>query len=58
MTSGSYAYTLGHDVAFALLPVELGEPGTELEVPILGECARRGSYAESPYDPEALRCRM
>ncbi|EHH03872.1 glycine cleavage system T protein, partial [Mesorhizobium amorphae CCNWGS0123] len=28
ITSGSYAYTLGHDVAFALLPVELGKLGT------------------------------
>lgn len=58
ITSGSYAYTLGHDVAFALLPVELGKPGTELEVPILGEMCKARVIAESPYDPEALRCRM
>lgn len=58
ITSGSYAYTLGHDVAFALLPVELGKPGTELEVPILGEMRKARVIAESPYDPEALRCRM
>ena len=58
ITSGSYAYTLGHDVAFALLPVGLGKPGTELEVPILGEMRKARVIAESPYDPEALRCRM
>ncbi|WP_192179839.1 GcvT family protein [Mesorhizobium amorphae] len=58
ITSGSYAYTLGHDVAFALLPVELGKLGTELEVPILGEMRKARVIAESPYDPEALRCRM
>ncbi|CAN7364537.1 FAD-dependent oxidoreductase [Mesorhizobium amorphae] len=58
ITSGSYAYTLGHDVAFALLPVGLAKPGTELEVPILGEMRKARVIAESPYDPEALRCRM
>ena len=58
ITSGGYAYTLGHDVAFALLPVELGVPGTELEVPILGERRKARVIAESPYDPEAKRGRM
>ncbi|MBN9056321.1 MAG: aminomethyltransferase family protein, partial [Rhizobiales bacterium] len=58
ITSGGYAYTLGHDVAFALLPVELGVPGTELEVPILGETRKARVIAESPYDPQALRGRM
>lgn len=58
ITSGSYAYTVGHDVAFALLPVELGAPGTELEVPILGERRKARVIADSPYDPEALRGRM
>jgi dimethylglycine dehydrogenase len=58
ITSGGYAYTLGHDVAFALLPVELGVPGTELEVPILGERRKARVIEESPYDPEAKRGRM
>ena len=58
ITSGGYAYTLGHDVAFALLPAELGQPGTELEVPILGEMRKARVIADSPYDPEALRGRM
>lgn len=58
ITSGGYAYTLGHDVAFALLPVELGVPGTELEVPILGERRKARVIEESPYDPEARRGRM
>lgn len=58
ITSGGYAYTLGYDVAFALLPVELGNPGTELEVPILGEMRKARVIAESPYDPDALRGRM
>ncbi len=58
ITSGSYCYTLGHDVAFALLPVDLGVPGNELEVPILGEMRKARVIAESPYDPEATRCRL
>ena len=58
ITSGGYAYTLGCDIAFALLPVELGEPGTELEVLILGEMRKARVIAESPYDPDALRGRM
>jgi dimethylglycine dehydrogenase len=58
ITSGGYAYTLGCDVAFALLPVELGDPGTELEVLILGEMCKARVIPESPYDPEALRGRM
>ncbi|NTF83168.1 FAD-dependent oxidoreductase [Agrobacterium rhizogenes] len=58
ITSGGYAYTLGYDVAFALLPVELGAPGTELEVPILGEMRKARVIPESPYDPDALRGRM
>lgn len=58
ITSGSYAYSLGHDVAFALLPVGLGEPSTELTVPILGETRSARVIAESPYDPEGKRIRM
>ncbi|EHH02335.1 glycine cleavage system T protein [Mesorhizobium amorphae CCNWGS0123] len=29
-----------------------------MEVPILGEMRKARVIAESPYDPEALRCRM
>lgn len=58
VTSGGYAYTLGHDIAFALLPVEIGMPGTELEVLILGDMRKARVIAESPYDPEAVRGRM
>jgi dimethylglycine dehydrogenase len=58
ITSGGYAYTLGHDFAFALLPVALGLPGTELEVPLLGEMRKARVIEESPYDPKALRGRM
>lgn len=55
---GGYSWTLGYDVAFALLPVDLTRPGTELEVPILGERRKARVIADSPYDPEGLRGRM
>jgi dimethylglycine dehydrogenase len=58
VTSGSYCYTLGHDVAFALLPSALGVPGTELAVPILGEMRKAQVIAEVPYDPDSARCRL
>ena len=58
ITSGGYAYTLGHDVALALLPVELAAPGTELEVLILGERRQAHVIPDSPYDPDAARARM
>lgn len=57
ITSGGFAHTLGRDVAFALLPVSLGEIGTALEVPILGERRNATVIADSPYDPQSLRSR-
>ncbi|MBI2255994.1 MAG: FAD-dependent oxidoreductase [Proteobacteria bacterium] len=58
ITSGTYSYTFNHDIAFALLPVALGVPGTELEVPILGERRKARVISESPYDPQGVRGRM
>ncbi len=57
VTSGGFAHTLGHDVALALLPRDLGEVGTLLEVPILGEMCKARVIADSPYDPQSLRSR-
>jgi len=57
ITSGGFAHTLGHDVALALLPLHLGEVGTPLEVPILGEMRKARVIADSPYDRQALRSR-
>ena len=57
VTSGGFAHSLGHDVAFALLPVDLTATGTGLEVPILGERHKARVIAESPYDPQSLRAR-
>jgi dimethylglycine dehydrogenase len=57
ITSGGYGYTLGHDVALALLPERLGKPGTKLDVAILGEWRIAEVVADSPYDPSSARAR-
>jgi dimethylglycine dehydrogenase len=57
VTSGGFAHSLKHDVALALLPVELCALGTELEVPILTERRKAYVIADSPYDPKSLRSR-
>ncbi|RVC58869.1 hypothetical protein EN779_17770, partial [Mesorhizobium sp. M4B.F.Ca.ET.088.02.2.1] len=56
--SAGYSCTFGHDIALALLPLELLSPGTELEVSVLGERRRAKVIADSPYDPEGARGRM
>jgi dimethylglycine dehydrogenase len=58
VTSGGYSYTFRHDIALALLPIELTATGTALEVPILGVRRAAKVIADSPYDPQNLRPRM
>ncbi|WP_245460010.1 aminomethyltransferase family protein [Mesorhizobium sp. M1B.F.Ca.ET.045.04.1.1] len=58
ITSGGYGYTLGHDVALALLPERLSKAGTKLDVTILGEWKVAEVVADSPYDPGNERARM
>jgi dimethylglycine dehydrogenase len=57
ITSGGFAHSLGHDIALALLPVDLCTIGTEFEVPILGKTRKARVIADSPYDPKSLRSR-
>jgi dimethylglycine dehydrogenase len=58
ITSGGFSPYFGHDIALALLPVELSTPGTELTVPVLDDVRDARVIADSPYDPEGLRCLM
>ena len=57
VTSGGYSYTFGHDIAIALLPVELGAPGAQFDLTILGDAHQATVIEESPYDPTAARAR-
>jgi 4-methylaminobutanoate oxidase (formaldehyde-forming) len=50
VTSGGYGYTVGASIAYAYLPPEHAEPGTEVAVEIFGEWVG-GRVAEEPlYD--------
>ena len=54
-TGGNYGFRIGKSLALAMVRPELSEPGTELEMTILGARHRVTVIAESPYDPENLR---
>ncbi len=58
VTSGSYSYHFGHDIALALLPTALAKAGARFEVPVLGERRPARLVDDSPYDPEHARSRM
>jgi len=55
-TSGGYGWRLGKSLALDG-PPNLGEPGTELEVTILGQRYSHGSSRKSPFDPKNERLR-
>ena len=57
-TSGGYGWRVEKSLALAMVRPDLGEPGTELEVVILGVPHRAAVIAESPYDPENLRLKQ
>ncbi len=56
-TSGGYGWRTGQSLALAMVRPDLGEPGTALEIIVLGERRRAIVLPESPFDPEnaALR---
>jgi dimethylglycine dehydrogenase len=56
-TGGNYGFRLEKSLALAMVRPELAEPGTELEMDILGEKHQVSVIPESPYDPENLRLR-
>ncbi|MFQ5985374.1 MAG: FAD-dependent oxidoreductase [Alphaproteobacteria bacterium] len=52
VTSGGFGHVVEQSIAFAYVPPELAEPGTALEVEILGD-RRAMTVVEAPlYDPE------
>ena len=55
VAAGGYGHVVGESIALAYLPVALAEPGTALEVSILGE-RRAARVVEAPlYDPKNER---
>jgi 4-methylaminobutanoate oxidase (formaldehyde-forming) len=57
VTSGGYGYTVERSIAYAYLPSEHAEPGTEVEVEVFGERIPAEVAAEPLYDPEGARIR-
>lgn len=57
VTSGGYGYSVGRSIAYAYLPPEHAEPGTEVAVAVFGEWVE-GEVAREPlFDPEGERIR-
>ncbi len=55
VASGGYGHAVGQSIAFAYLPLEHAEPGTRLEVEILGEPRPATVVAQPLYDPRSER---
>jgi 4-methylaminobutanoate oxidase (formaldehyde-forming) len=57
VTTGGYGYTVGRSIAYAYLPPEHAQPGTEVAVEIFGSWVE-GAVAEEPlHDPRSERIR-
>jgi dimethylglycine dehydrogenase len=56
-TGGNYGFRVQKSLALAMLRPEHAEPGTDLEMDILGTRHPVTVIPESPYDPENLRLR-
>lgn len=57
VTSAAYGYTINRAVAYAWLPVELAEVGTELEIGYFDQRVRAVVTAEPLFDPAMERLR-
>jgi 4-methylaminobutanoate oxidase (formaldehyde-forming) len=57
VTSGGYGYTVGRSIAYAYLPTEHAQPGTEVAVEIFGSWIEGNIAAEPLYDPRSQRIR-
>ena len=56
-TGGNYGFRLGKSLALGMVRPDLGKPGTELSMDILGRRHPVRVIEESPYDPENQRLR-
>jgi glycine cleavage system aminomethyltransferase T/glycine/D-amino acid oxidase-like deaminating enzyme len=57
VTSGGYGYTVGRSIAYAHLPPDRSDPGTELEVEIFGRWVEGQVASEPLFDPDGERVR-
>ena len=57
VTSGGYGYTVGRSIAYAYLPPQLAQAGTEVSVEIFGSWIEGEVAAEPLHDPRSERIR-
>ena len=57
VTTGGYGYTVGRSIAYAYLPPDRAEPGTEVAVEIFGRWVPGEVAAEPLFDPKGERVR-
>jgi dimethylglycine dehydrogenase len=57
VTSGDWGHRVGFNLAYAFISPDLAEPGTRLEVDLIGMCAVAEVIRSGPYDPEYSRIR-
>ena len=57
VTSAAYGYTVGHGIAYAWLPVELSEPGTQVEIDYFDRRVPATVAVEPLFDPTMARLR-
>ena len=57
VTSAAYGYSIGQSIAYAWMPPELAEPGTELEIEYFDELYAATVAEEPLFDPEMKRMR-
>jgi glycine cleavage system aminomethyltransferase T/glycine/D-amino acid oxidase-like deaminating enzyme len=57
VTTGGYGYTVGRSIAYAYLPPDRGEPGTEVQVEIFGRWVPGAVEREPLHDPSGERVR-
>ena len=55
LRSGGYGYTVGKNIAFIYLPLELAKEGTPLEVEVFGERVAAMVVTDVLYDPKGER---
>ncbi len=56
-TGGAYGFRVQKSLALGMVKPELAEPGTELEIDVLGRNYAARVIAESPFDPKSERLR-
>lgn len=57
VTTGGYGYTVGRSIAYAYVPPDRAEPGTEVDVEIFGRWVAGEVASEPLFDPDGSRIR-